>query len=158
MNGDTEIAFRHRFVPEKKGVGTSLCQFFCSMAQLCATCFESVRVRFDFKISFFRCYFFKKVNHFSVRFYFFLVVLQPKTRASLWRQMAFLKASTWRPLALFRAITQTPGSAWASTESDSSFPLCSFLSFFMIHDFCACPVAPAGNPKRRDSFEKKRCV
>src|SRR5690606_5542843 len=80
-------------------------------------------------------------------FYFFLVIRQPKRGASMWRQMAFLRASTWRPLALFRDITQTPGSAWASTESDSRFPLCSFDSFFLIRDFSCCPLAPAGNPK-----------
>src|SRR5690606_41588271 len=128
--------------------GTSLCQFFCSLAQLCATCFESVRVRFDFQHFIFSVRFFSKKESFFIGFYFFLVVRQPKRGASMWRQMAFLKASTWRHLALFRDITQTPGSAWASTESDSRFPLCSSQSFFRIRDFCDCPLAPAGNPKR----------
>ena len=68
--------------------------------------------------------------------YFFLVILQPKKGASIWRQTAFLRASTWRHLALFCDITQTPGSAWASTESDSRFPLCSSDSFSWIRDFC----------------------
>ncbi len=31
----------------------------------------------------------------------------------------------------FDDITETPGSAWAITESDSSFPLCSFSSFLL---------------------------
>jgi hypothetical protein len=31
----------------------------------------------------------------------------------------------------FDDITETPGSAWAITESDSSFPLCSFALFLL---------------------------
>jgi hypothetical protein len=67
----------------------------------------------------------------------------------------FLGASTWRHLECFCDIRKTPGSAWASTESDSSFPLCSSDSFSLIYDFCSCPVAPGRNPKRRRYFYKK---
>ena len=51
--------------------GTSLCQFFCSLAQLCATCFESVRVRFDFQHFIFSVRFFSKKESFFYRFLFF---------------------------------------------------------------------------------------
>src|SRR5690606_10230931 len=87
--------------------GTGLCHFFCSMAQLCATCFESVRVRFDFQHFIFSVQFFSKKESFFIGFYFFLVVRQPKRGASMWRHMAFLMSSTWRHLDLFRDITQT---------------------------------------------------